>query len=680
MGTSQTKTHFLVDDGNDKTIPSLTSSKVTFQSPVYSLGGLDPTEQHTLKINLLDSGPFTLDYVLIGSDTIPTLTPTSTSTSNFPFFTETIQLSTSVNSPTPSTSTSSLTTGSVPSIVTILTTETITQSSASSTSSSTQFTTAATASGPGASMVGGLSTSKNGLNTAVVGSVVGTVVCLAIIIVGAILYIRRKKTKLSRRTVSNTDNRRTLSGGLGWGWGKGLGKEYGGGGNGGNGGGPSSSETKLETTLATTATTKPSKYLGRPSLQLSIPSFPGARRTSSSILPMHRDRDQNYNSNVNNNVGNGGNFSASTSTSVQKLTVPAPVFLGEDLSANTAATSATTGSAGGAAATTLYSLGEVGGATGLGGGLGTPIDGAGDTDSSPIFDIKQRPVSGSTMTTRVTVGTTINNRASVPESVYHSYYGYPYSYSYSNPNANSYSYLNTPETPISAIGPPPPVPPVPPIPTLPNIPIAFAYSSAGTTETTNKMTKNSRPSPTETNTNSESADTSFGQTSASGGHNGLGSMTSLEEDGNEPFSTSLFPIGKVDYAGSGMGSRLSSAVTGTGSTPRPLPSTPTRTDVKRSEEGYFNTEAKTQNYDYYASQTVQHALQPHDLSSGSGSGKGEGQNHHRFLPTTPTTAATTTGESVVHIHEDGGVRLDFSNSAPVTRRRELPPPYRDYGI
>ena len=102
--------------------------------------------------------------------------------------------------------------------------------------SSTQFTTAATASGPGASMVGGLSTSKNGLNTAVVGSVVGTVVCLAIIIVGAILYIRRKKTKLSRRTVSNTDNRRTLSGGLGWGWGKGLGKEYGGGGNGGNGG------------------------------------------------------------------------------------------------------------------------------------------------------------------------------------------------------------------------------------------------------------------------------------------------------------------------------------------------------------------------------------------------------------------------------------------------------------
>lgn len=45
-----------------------------------------------------------------------------------------------------------------------------------------------------------------------------------------------------------------------------------------------------------------------------------------------------------------------------------------------------------------------------------------DPNESPIFDIKERPVSGLTMATKVTVGTTIGQRVSIPET--------PYSYRY----------------------------------------------------------------------------------------------------------------------------------------------------------------------------------------------------------------------------------------------------------
>lgn len=41
-----------------------------------------------------------------------------------------------------------------------------------------------------------------------------------------------------------------------------------------------------------------------------------------------------------------------------------------------------------------------------------------EVDETPIYDIKQRPVSGTTMTTRVTVGTSIGHRASIPDTPY----------------------------------------------------------------------------------------------------------------------------------------------------------------------------------------------------------------------------------------------------------------------
>ena len=41
-----------------------------------------------------------------------------------------------------------------------------------------------------------------------------------------------------------------------------------------------------------------------------------------------------------------------------------------------------------------------------------------DPSDEPVFDIKERPISGATMATRVTVGTSVSQRASVPENVY----------------------------------------------------------------------------------------------------------------------------------------------------------------------------------------------------------------------------------------------------------------------
>ena len=41
-----------------------------------------------------------------------------------------------------------------------------------------------------------------------------------------------------------------------------------------------------------------------------------------------------------------------------------------------------------------------------------------DPSDEPVFDIKERPISGATMATRVTVGTSVSQRASVPEDVY----------------------------------------------------------------------------------------------------------------------------------------------------------------------------------------------------------------------------------------------------------------------
>ncbi|THH12154.1 hypothetical protein EW145_g205 [Phellinidium pouzarii] len=185
---------------------------------------------------------------------------------------------------------------------------------------------------------------------------------------------------------------------------------------------------------------------------------------------------------------------------------------------------------------------------------------ADDPTDSPVFDIKQRPASGSTMTTRVTVGTSIGQRASVPD------FGYKYPY---------------PETPIPA---------VPPL-LFPRV-------------------KGAGRSPSDTGTSSATGTDT--QTMTFGASNAYLTATS------NPYT---FPS-PTERGAETAGSHFSSS--------RPLPYTPT--EVKSSA----------------ANQNMQ---------------------NHRFLPTTPSVFERD-AETV--IHEDGGVRL-----AP---KRELPPPYADYGV
>ena len=65
---SQPKVHFFVDGGEqDTVVPAQTSATTQFQVPIYTATSLDPSTTHSLQINVLDSGPFTLDYVLIGN-------------------------------------------------------------------------------------------------------------------------------------------------------------------------------------------------------------------------------------------------------------------------------------------------------------------------------------------------------------------------------------------------------------------------------------------------------------------------------------------------------------------------------------------------------------------------------------------------------------------------------------
>lgn len=65
---SQPKVHFEVDGGEQNVdVPAQSSAAAQHQIPIYSATSLDPSATHTLQINVLDSGPFTLDYVLIGN-------------------------------------------------------------------------------------------------------------------------------------------------------------------------------------------------------------------------------------------------------------------------------------------------------------------------------------------------------------------------------------------------------------------------------------------------------------------------------------------------------------------------------------------------------------------------------------------------------------------------------------
>ncbi|KAL5481070.1 hypothetical protein ACEPAI_10011 [Sanghuangporus weigelae] len=492
VGTRQTKLHFVLDGDSSSDLPAQTNPSVQFQQQVYSAGNLDPTEQHTLAINLLDPGPFTLDYVRIGSgqsntaiqltSSVPTSTSIASGTSTVTVHPTDIAVSpsvgdgTSITSPSKSVTSDSITSPS-PSI-------TPTSSESSSTLVGAGASPSSSAQGI-ASASSGVSTptssstiSMGADNTSrpdaiVIGSVTGAIAFFAIIIVSVLLFLRRRRKRLA------------LQG------------------------------QQVSASKPSRARNVQSRH--RPSLHLSIPSTLSFSRALQrpTLLPIHSSKSTP--------VKQADPFGSSR---------PTPAFLTED-----------------------------------------PND-------SPVFDIKQRPVSGSTVTTRVTVGTTIGQRSSVPDSVYR----YP-----------------NPETPT-------PVPvPVPPIPVL--------HSGKGL-----------NPSPTETG-----ASSTRGSPSRLGF--GLG-LSSTNQGGT--VDTSIY----AGYSENGLAPTASAT-----SASRPLPHIP---DGAKRSQTYVDREG-----DGYAPQMEKYSY------------------GHRHLPTTPSEAET-------FVHRDAGVRL--ASSIHTQPRRELPPPYQDYGI
>lgn len=70
----------MVDSGSQNVdTPARTGTGIQLQQQLYAASDLDPTKQHTLQINVLDAGPFTLDFVQIGT------TPTGVTTTSSKF-------------------------------------------------------------------------------------------------------------------------------------------------------------------------------------------------------------------------------------------------------------------------------------------------------------------------------------------------------------------------------------------------------------------------------------------------------------------------------------------------------------------------------------------------------------------------------------------------------------------
>ncbi|KAL5522753.1 hypothetical protein ACEPAG_8771 [Sanghuangporus baumii] len=492
VGTRQTKLHFELDGDSSLDLPAQTNPSVQFQQQVYSAGNLDPTGQHTLAINLLDPGPFTLDYVRIGSSqanaaaqttsSVPTSASITSGTSTVTAHPTRIAVSPSVGDTTSITSSSK-------SVIS----DSITSPSPSITLTSSES--SSTAVGVGASPSSssqGITLASSGISTptsssaipmdadntsrpdaVVIGSVTGAIAFFAIVIVSVLLFLRRRRKRLALQGQQVSTSKQP---------------------------GARNVQPRL-----------------RPSLHLSIPSTLSFSRALQrpTLLPTHSSKSTP--------VKQADPFVSSR---------PTPAFLAED-----------------------------------------PND-------SPVFDIKQRPVSGSTVTTRVTVGTTIGQRSSVPDSVYR----YP-----------------NPETPA-------PVPvPVPPIPVL--------HSGKGL-----------NPSPTETGTSSATGSPlrlDFGP-----GFPGTNQGGTVD--------TSIY----TGYAENGLAPTTSAT-----SASRPLPHIP---DGAKRSQNYVDREG-----DGYASQMENYSYD------------------HRHIPATPSEAES-------FVHRDAGVRLASSiRSQP---RRELPPPYQDYGI
>ncbi|KAL5498970.1 hypothetical protein ACEPAH_1488 [Sanghuangporus vaninii] len=488
IGTRQTKLHFVLDGDSSSDLPAQTNPSVQFQQQVYSAGNLDPTEQHTLAINLLDPGPFTLDYVRIGSgqsniavqptSSVPTSTSITSVTSTVTAHITGTAGTSSVGDITSITSSKSIVSDSITSpspSITLTSESSSTLADAVPSPSSSAQNLASASSGAtiptpsSANPMGAVNTSRP--DSVVIGSVTGAITFFAIVIVSVLLFLRRRRKRLA------------LQG------------------------------QQVSTSKSSRARNVQPRH--RPSLHLSIPSTLSFSRALQrpTLLPTHSSKSTP--------VKQADPFVSSR---------PTPAFLAED-----------------------------------------PND-------SPVFDIKQRPVSGSTVTTRVTVGTTIGQRFSVPDSVYR----YP-----------------NPETPAPV--------PVPPIPIL--------HSGKGL-----------NPSPTET-----------GASSATGSPSRLGSGLGLPgTNQGGTVDTSIY----TGYSENGLAPTASAT-----SASRPLPHIP---DGAKRSQTYVDQEG-----DGYAPQMENYSY------------------GHRHLPTTPSEAET-------FVHRDAGVRL--ASSIHTQPRRELPPPYQDYGI
>lgn len=497
----------MLDGDSSLDLAAETNPSVRFQQQVYSTGGLDPTAQHTLAINLLDPGPFTLDFLRIGAGQsnsatqVPSPSPTSkTITSGTSATRATIPhkvdaATSSVSSVGDSSSITSSSTAvpsdsiaspspsiTFPSSLTP-TTSTIPVGAGASPSPSPSQNSSPVS--PGITSVSTPTSSSgfpmsednsSGPDAVVIGSVAGAIVFFAIVVISALLFLRRRRKMATSHTYSAPASK-----------------------------------------LSGTRNDQPR----RPRLQLSIPSSLSLPRALQrpALLPIHSSK--------------------STPTPVKPTdpfgsTRPTPAFLAED-----------------------------------------PND-------SPVFDIKQRPVSGSTVTTRVTVGTTIGQRFSVPDSVYR----YPNS-----------------EAPV-------PVPvPVPPIPIL-------------------QSGESALPSPTETGASSTPGSPSrfgFGFGITANGTNQGGTVDTSVYSGHS--ENGLAPNASAN------------------SVSRPLPHIPG--DAKRPQA----------RADHAGDGFVP---KPEIYSYG-----------HRLPPATPSEAET-------FVHQDAGVRL--ASGLHTQPRRELPPPYQDYGI
>ncbi|KLO19412.1 hypothetical protein SCHPADRAFT_76216 [Schizopora paradoxa] len=288
----------------DVKIPSVSTPQ--FRQLLYEASNLDASTPHTLQINQLDPGSFTLDFVEIGSPS------SSTPTSETPSPTTTTTTTSESSSQSPNASIAVTSTNPIATVTVIGPVAPSSRSdSATQTNSALAVPSMASATSSGSQNEPSPSSqpspfTSNRTFIAVICSAIGGFLLILIIAAALVLYVRRRHK--SQRPKRN----------------------------------PTTSSTNTQLSPLSRS---------RPSLRLRIPDFPVPSRdpgTSSSILPMY------------------SHAAAGASADLSSTTKQAPQIDLENRSQE-------------------------------------------DSNSGPIFDIKQRPVSGTTMTTRVTVGTNIGS-------------------------------------------------------------------------------------------------------------------------------------------------------------------------------------------------------------------------------------------------------------------------------